>query len=280
MVNLKISAIISPSQRENMMTDIFTPKTEKIKYFAKLHSKAIEELETVFENKTNVYIDFANVLGWQDRLKWRIDLKRLKQFLDSFVNINSVKFYYGTLVGDAFSEEIAKDANKYKYDFKTKPVKIMNLSIDVSSIPKNSPVLLEGFIRKSLLLKLTLETIEYLNSKLQELNDQGIKSIEDRKCNFDVEIGRDMLIDYKDDIASFVLWSGDSDFVDPISQLLKDKKKVAVFATVRKISQELGALTKEGLFIFDIQKIRNFICWSKEIKIRKEMRKGSPSGDP
>lgn len=259
---------------------MFKPKTEKIKILAEESSKVIKELESIFDSKTNVYIDFANVLGWQDRLKWRIDLKRLKQFLDSFVNINSVKFYYGTLTGDAFSEEIAEDAKKYKYDFKTKPVKIMNLSIDVSSVPKNSPTLLESFIRKSLLLKLTIETIEYLNSKLQELNDQGIKSIEDRKCNFDVEIGRDMLIDYEDDIASFVLWSGDSDFVDPVRQLLKDKKKVAVFATVRKVAQELGALTKEGLFIFDIQKIRNFICWRKEIKIRKEMQKGSPFGDP
>ena len=45
---------------------------------------------------TNVYIDFANVLGWQDKLKWHIDQKRLKQFLDSFTTINSVKFYSGT----------------------------------------------------------------------------------------------------------------------------------------------------------------------------------------
>jgi hypothetical protein len=89
-----------------------------------------------------------------------------------------------------------------------------------------------------------------------------------------------MLVDYKDDIASFILWSGDSDFVEPVSQLLKDKKRVAVFATGRTVAQELGGLTKKGLYIFDIQKIRNFICWSRDIKARKEMQKGSPCGDP
>ncbi len=247
---------------------MFKPKTEKIEKLAKEHLKVIKELESIFDGKTNVYIDFANILGWQDKLKWHIDLKRLKQFLDSFDNINSVKFYYGTLAGDPFSRNITKDVKKYKYDFKTKPVKIMKLSIDVSSIAKNSPILLEDFIRKPLLSKFNLETIEYLNEKLKELNDKGIKYIEDKKCNFDVEIGRDMLIDYKNDIESFILWSGDSDFANPVRQLLKDKKNVVIFATARRVSSEL-AETKAR--IFDIKKIREFICWSKESQ--KDSRK-------
>ena len=250
---------------------MFKPKTKKIEKFSQLYPKAIQELEEIFDSKTNVYIDFANVINWQDKLKWHIDLKRLKQFLDSFDSVDSVKFYYGTLAGDSFSESITKDIKKYKYDFKTKPVKIMKLSIDISSIPMNSPVLLKDFIRKPLLSKFDLETIEYLNNILKELNDKGIKYIEDRKCNFDVEIGRDMLIDYeKNSIENFVLWSGDSDFADPVSQLLEDKKKVAVFATARRVAHELADLKKNGLFIFDIQRIRDFICW------KREMQKGSP----
>lgn len=242
---------------------MFKPKTGKIEELAKKHSNVISELNSIFKDKTNIYIDFANVLGWQDKLKWHIDLKRLKQLLDSFDNIDSVKFYYGTLAGDVFSKTIANDANKYKYDFKTKPVKIMKLSIDVSSISKNSPILLENFIRKPLLSKFNLETIEYLNEKLKDLNDKGIKYIEDRKCNFDVETGRDMLIDYKNDIESFILWSGDSDFADPVIQLLNDSKNVVIFATARRVSTEL-AETKAK--IFDIKKIKEFICWSKEAK--------------
>ena len=57
------------------------------------------------------------------------------------------------------------------------------------------------------------------------------------------------------------------DFADPINQLLNDGKKVILFATARKVASELNELRKEGLLIFDIQKIRNFICWKKEIKL-------------
>ena len=246
---------------------MFDAKTEKIKYLAEKYPERILELEKVFDEKANVYIDFANVIRWQEKLHWHFDLKRLKQFLDSFKNISSVKFYSGTLVGDGKSEAFIKEVEKIGYDIHTKPVKIMKLSIDVSSIPGNSPALLENFIRKSLLKQFDLGTIEHLNKKLKEFNDKGIKFVEDRKCNFDVEIGRDMLLDYnKNGIENFILWSGDSDFADPIVQLLKDSKKVAIFATSKRISAKLGDLSNKGLFIFDIQKIRNFICWKKEIQ--------------
>ncbi|MFH2018925.1 MAG: NYN domain-containing protein, partial [bacterium] len=86
-------------------------------------------------------------------------------------------------------------------------------------------------------------------------------------CNFDVEIGRDMLVDYeRNHVDTFVLWSGDSDFADPVEQLLGDNKKVVLFATARKVSTELSNLREKGLVIFDIQKIRNFVCWKKEIQ--------------
>jgi len=247
---------------------MFQAKTERIKKLSQKYPDRILELEKIFDKKTNIYIDFANVIRWQDKLKWHIDLKRLKQFLDSFDTINLVKFYSGTIIGEEESEKFIEDIKKMNYDVHTKPVKIMNLSIDVSSIPIDSPILLRDFIRKPLLAKFDLETIEYLNKKLKELNDKGIKFIEDLKCNFDVEIGRDMLLDYeKNGIENFVLWSGDSDFADPINQLLNDGKKVILFATARKVASELNELKKKGLLIFDIQKIRNFICWKKEIKL-------------
>ena len=102
-----------------------------------------------------------------------------------------------------------------------------------------------------------------MNGKLKELNDRGIKFIEVRKCNFDVEIGRDMLPDYENNnIENFILWSGDSDFADPVNQLLKDGKKVVIFATARRISFELG---ETASLKFDIQKIRDFICRASEL---------------
>ena len=246
---------------------MFKAKTERIQKLAEKYPQRIKELEGVFDRKTNVYIDFANVKPWATKLGWHVEPKRLKQFLDSFDTIISIKFYQGTLEGDAESEAFVRDVKSFGYDLKTKPVKIMRLSIDVSSIAADSPDILKNFIRAPLLKSLKLEAIEYLNSELRKLNQQGKRYLEDRKCNFDVEIGRDMLIDYAEHgIESFVLWSGDSDFADPLKQLLDDGKKVCVFATARKVASELNDLVKRGLFIYDIQKTRDFICWKREIR--------------
>ncbi|MDO8573163.1 MAG: NYN domain-containing protein [Candidatus Daviesbacteria bacterium] len=243
---------------------MFNPKTIKIKNISKNNEQVIKDLESVFQGKTNVYIDYANVLGWENRLGWSIDIKRLKQFLDSFNTINSANFYYGSLAGDVRSKNLIKDIQGNGYNLKTKPVKIMRISLDVSSIPSNSPTILQNFISKSLLRKFNIETIEYLNSKIRELNNQGTKYIEVRKCNFDVEIGRDILVDSsQNEIASFVIWSGDSDFSDPVIQLFKERKNITIFATARRISRELS---QTGARIFDIQKIRKFICWPRDAK--------------
>ena len=252
---------------------MFQPKTDKIRILAEQYPNRIKELEDIFDKKTNVYIDFANVIGWQRKLKWRLDLKRLMRLFESFDTFNKMNFYNGTLEGDINSGKFMKEVASYGCNIITKPVKIMRISIDVSSIPVDSPAILKDFIRAPLLEKMSIETIKYLNSKLQEFNQQGVYYLEDKKCNFDVEIGRDMLLDYaKKEVDNFILWSGDSDFADPIRQLLKDNKKVVLFATVRRVASELNDLKKKGLYIFDIQKIRDFICWKKEMECIKSKR--------
>jgi len=246
---------------------MFNPATERIKQLAENYPERIKELCRIFDKPTNIYIDFANVFGWQEDLGWHIHIKRLKQLLDSFDTIREIKLYKGTLMGDKKSEDSIEEAKSHHYIVITKPVKIMNLSIDVSSITLTSPEILKQFIREALLKELSTETIEYLNTQLKKLNQQGKKFIKDLKCNFDVEIGTDMLLDYySGKVENFVLWSGDSDFADPLRQLLLNKKKVTLFATARKVAVELNELRAYGLFIFDIQKIREFICWPREMK--------------
>lgn len=245
---------------------MFQFKTKIIESIAKNSQSKIKELERLFDGRVNVYIDFANVRPWSNRLKWNIDIKRLKQFLDSFDNIVSTKFYDGILQGDKISEKMGRLKRKvFKDGFITKSVKIMNHSIDYTSIKSTDTSLLEKFIRKCLLLNYDLKTIEYLNEKFLEMNNKSIFFIEDRKCNFDVEIGRDMFLDYeRNNIDTFILWSGDSDFYDPIKQLLADNKNVILFATARRVARELNELEKDGLFIYDINKIRNFICFKRQ----------------
>ncbi|MCF7795120.1 NYN domain-containing protein [Patescibacteria group bacterium] len=257
---------------------MFKAKTEKINYLAKNFPNSIVAMENVLSGKVNMYIDYANVRSWSNKLAWNIDLKRLKQFLDSFDNINSIKFYDGTLESDPFSIKESKERLRlFGSGFITKPVKIMNKSIDFTSIKPSSIDLLQQFIRKCLLKEYEVKTIEYLNNRFREMNKKDLYYIEDLKCNFDVEIGRDMLLDFeRDNINTFILWSGDSDFYDPIKQLLDDDKRVILFATARCVSSELNKLKDHGLKIFDIQKIRNFICWRKQIQRKKDPAVQSP----
>jgi uncharacterized LabA/DUF88 family protein len=139
-------------------------------------------------------------------------------------------------------------------------VKIMDISINATSISTGSPDILQHFISQALLRSLKLDAIEYLNDQLRDLNKQGITSIKERKCNFDVEIGTDMRLDDRlKKCDNFCLWSGDSDFADPIKCLLKDKKKVIVLGTGGKIAYEINDLRTAGLEIFDVRKIREAI---------------------
>lgn len=250
---------------------MFIPKTDKIKDIAVDNQKVIEQLNGVFASTTRVYIDYANVRPWSEKLGWHIDIKRLKQFCDSFDTIDAVNFYNGYLEGNERSETEKKAVEDSKYVLRTKPVKIMQFSVNASSIASDSTVLLDQFVKRSLLRKYEISTIEYLNNRFKDMNKKGEYYIEDRKCNFDVEIGVDMLLDCERNSAdTFVLWSGDSDFAEPIQRLINTGKKVVLFATTRKVSKELSALKNEGLFIFDIQKIRDFICWNREIQSKRD----------
>lgn len=256
---------------------MFTPKTNRIESIAKGKQEVINQLEGIFGAKTHVYIDYANVRPWSGKLGWHIDLKRLKQFLNSFDTIEAINFYNGYLAGNERSEKEKSEAENCKYILRTKPVKIMNFSINASSILPDSTVLLDQFVRRALLRKYEVGTIEYLNQRFSDMNRKGEYFIEDMKCNFDVEIGVDMLLDCERNSAeNFILWSGDSDFIDPVEKLMSAGKKVILFATARKVSKELSALAAKGLMVFDIQKICDFICWKKELERKGDPNKGAP----
>ena len=242
---------------------MFIPKTDRIKKLADLFPKSIEELNAIFIQPTKVYIDWQNVIHWQEKLRWHFNLKRLKQLFDSFDTIKSVTIYTGTLEGDQRSEEQIKEILNCGYILSTKPVKLMKISIDVSSIPEDSPAILKNFIKKKFLSKLDIDTVRILNKKLALLNKQGVTYIEELKCNFDVEMGVDMLLDCeRNNTESFVLLSGDSDFASPVFQIKNSGKKATLFAVSGKVAPELD---EAKVLIFEIKKIKEFICFPKEI---------------
>ena len=71
---------------------MFKPQSNNVKKWAKQFPQHIESLERILQGEVAVYIDYANVRPWSVKLKWNIDLKRLRIFLRSFDNIKSIKF--------------------------------------------------------------------------------------------------------------------------------------------------------------------------------------------
>lgn len=218
----------------------------------------LKELRDLFDGNTHVYIDYANTRRACQRLGWQIDLQKLKNLLDSTGKTRSLKFYFGTIAGDKKSQGFIARARKIGFSVQTKPVKIIKLSIDVSSVSVQSPSILKSFINETLIRALKVQAIEYLNQQLLDLNKQGTRSLEMMKCNFDVEIASDMRIDHQLNRAqTYCLWSGDSDFADPILQLLQNGRRVIVVAP--HVATELNDLRPDGLIIYDLRKLRALI---------------------
>jgi uncharacterized LabA/DUF88 family protein len=224
----------------------------------KTPGERLAELATLFDGDTHVYIDWANVRNCCDRLGWSIDLRKLRSLLNATGKVKSARFYFGTIVGDKGSEGFVARARKEGFEVQTKPVKFMKLSIDVSSISSQSPDILQGFINDGLIRSLKVEVIEYLNQQLAELNKQGQFHLSHMKCNFDVEIATDMRLDHALKKAqTYCLWSGDSDFAHPISQLLDGGRKVVVVS--KGIAAELNDLKTTGMVYYDIRKLKDLI---------------------
>ena len=72
-----------------------------------------------------------------------------------------------------------------------------------------------------------------------------------------------MLLDCeRNNTESFVIWSGDSDFASPITQIKNSGKKATLFAVSGKVAPELD---ETKVLIFEVKKIKEFICFPKEI---------------
>jgi uncharacterized LabA/DUF88 family protein len=176
--------------------------------------------------------------------------------------VTSDRYKWGTLAERrSKASKFMTFVHKCGYKIRTKKVKRMQLSIDLSNIadPHHRDVL-ASFIDKTLLNLLSKETIACLNSDLKSLNKTGRLHLECWKCNFDVEIGTDMRIAFQlKEAESFCLFSGDSDFADPLTVILNGKLQASVFGTARHIASELNALKSRGLQIVDVAALRDFL---------------------
>lgn len=122
-------------------------------------------------------------------------------------------------------------------------------------------------------VKAIYELIEELDNDLKKLNVditelQAVlkEPVQRRKCDFDVEISRDVYNNLQN-LETLLIFSGDGDYASLVEDIIsKDKKVLVVFAQGhigKEYDQLVEKLTKSGLksrlFLCSAQKLRQFI---------------------
>lgn len=76
----------------------------------------------IIRGKAAVFVDWANVHGWEKTLKRDINLEKIFSYLTKYKEIKSVRFYFGTDVHEK-SVKFLEKAGQIGYQVVTKPVK-------------------------------------------------------------------------------------------------------------------------------------------------------------
>ncbi|MBU1091675.1 NYN domain-containing protein [Patescibacteria group bacterium] len=179
-----------------------------------------------FELKGNtlVCIDWANVYGWQKKLKWRIDVHKLISYLETYPEIKKINFYFGT------------DINKESKDF-------------IDSVKK-----LENGILQVVTKDVKYIPVDIIDSDASDENESKKKR---RKCDFDIEIALDTFLNIES-IKSFILFSGDGDYEPLIKFCIERGKQAIIVANPGSLGKEYGLIPR-GLFVCNIKKIKDLI---------------------
>jgi len=180
-------------------------------------------------NETSIiaYLDLTNMFHWQDVLGWKFRIEDAIKQLFTFPNIKEVKVYYGLNPRDREnSEAFHNRIKKTGAILKTKPMKFIPKTIE------------EGMFFQRKTLTLFDDSVKKkIWALIDELQKSGIL-IEEQKCNFDVEMAMNMLDD-AEKVTAILLFSGDSDLLEPLQRLKVKGKKIGVVGVRGKVAKEL-----------------------------------------
>ncbi len=242
-----------------------------------------------------VLIDWANIYGSFERNGWLVDTEKLLPFLQSHQEVKDVVFFCGE---DAHpkSSEFLNVQRVLGYNVISKKVKHIPVRIDesifrskVNELDKDLALLREKNNAVSeLLYSLDERLRKYLekegavpmdefydvfdiidqidreigntNESLQYLWNNVRDTIVRRKCDFDVEISREVLLNL-DTYQSFIIFSGDGDYA-PIFDVLRERKKQAILVFpkgCRGKEYEESTERKQAMFLCSLEKLRMYI---------------------
>ena len=179
------------------------------------------------ETSIFAYLDLTNMFHWQDALGWKFRIEDVIGQLFTFSNIKEIKVYYGLNKRDKKnSEAFHNRIRKTKAILRSKPMKFIIKGInDGLFFQRRTMSLFDGPVK----------------GKIQELISELQKSgiiIEEPKCNFDVEIAMDMLDD-AEKLTAVLLFSGDSDLLEPLGRLKVGGKKIGIVGVRGQVAGEL-----------------------------------------
>ncbi len=179
------------------------------------------------ETSVFAYLDLTNMFHWQDTLGWRFRIEDMVSQLLSFPNVKEVKVYYGLNERDKQnSQAFHNRIKKAGAILKAKPMKFLVKDIT------------EGvFFQRRTFTLFDADIRGKISELIDTLHRSGIV-IEEPKCNFDVEIAMDMLDD-TEKMTAVLLFSGDSDLVEPLVRLKVKGKHISVVGVRGKVAAEL-----------------------------------------
>lgn len=206
----------------------------------------------LYDKPTLVIVDWFNV--WN---KYRdIDLQLFFDYLKTYSEIYQIRFYNGLIEGKEWSQKILDNANSIGYKVVSKKSKQIKIDIYKEGHLKNALDLLNKLLsdisdknseiwnnlytlHKELEKKISdgisdseiLDVLDSVETDLKKLNIQIDtfkteiqKPIRKPKCDFDAEIGRDMILEI-DSYENLILFSGDGDFASTVKFLVQEKSK-------------------------------------------------------
>lgn len=194
------------------------------------------------KGKTAVFIDWANVYGWNKQRQKLLDPRELYTYLKRYKEVNNIRFYYG-LDKHPKSRQFLKKVKSIGFSVVTKQVKYIPVSLDSSH-----------FRQLAKEVKDSLAAIKNLDPKdiekiLQILNRKILR----RKCDFDIEISMDVHR-LEDNFETFIFFSGDGDFAPLFEFLASKHKQVIVVFGEGHLGREVAKLGKK-IYLCNVKNI-------------------------
>ena len=187
------------------------------------------------KGRTLLLIDWANVFHAQAKNGWTVDTRKLFSLFKGHENIHEIVLFHGT-DQHTKSEFFLKEQAAIGYRIVTKAVKKVPVTVDHEGNPLAKPILR-------------------------------------RKCDFDVEIAKEILLSL-DGYQGFILLSGDGDYA-PIFDVLRERRKQAIIVFPQgSLGREYleNEQRKRAIFLCSLERLRLFIE-TKNIPARPKSRR-------